>query len=67
MIIETLTTEEIALHYSACLDSLTILLDSEAEQESLDRNIEHLQLMLSKDFWTDQDFSAINEALASHL
>tara|TARA_R110000772_G_scaffold62422_1_gene140347 strand:+ start:592 stop:795 length:204 start_codon:yes stop_codon:yes gene_type:complete len=67
MSIDTLTTEEITQHYSACLDSLTILLDSEAEQEELGRNIEHLQFMLSKDFWTDQDFTAINEALASHL
>jgi hypothetical protein len=29
------------------------------------RNVEHLELMVAKDFWTDEDMTAVNAAIVS--
>jgi hypothetical protein len=29
------------------------------------RNVEHLELMVAKDFWTDEDMTAVNAAIAA--
>ena len=29
------------------------------------RNVEHLELMVAKDYWTDEDMTAVNAAIAS--
>jgi len=64
------TTEEIAQHYSAMLDSVNLINAGQPEQMSDDewddtvsRNRQHLELMLTRDFWTDEDMSLINEVL----
>ena len=57
--------------YSALMDSVRLIeelqvkgdLDAE-EQDTLDRNLEHVRLMLTKDFWTDQDLSRAEAVLA---
>ena len=67
-----ITAEEIAKHYSAALDSVNIINDHVAI-ESLDteqsdrvaRNVEHLELMVAKDFWTTEDLAPLNAAIAA--
>ena len=66
---EVNTVEEIAQHYSACLDSVNLLNAGKPTNESdadwadtVSRNKEHLSLMLAKDFWTTEDMSAIQAA-----
>ena len=65
------TTEEIVQHYSAMLDSVNLINAGQPEQMSDDewddtvsRNRQHLELMLTRDFWTDEDMSLINEVLS---
>ena len=69
---ETLTVEEIAQHYSAALDSVALInelmaLDSRDEEQTatVARNVEHLQLMVAKDFWTTEDLSPLNTAITT--
>jgi len=69
MTIETQTPEQIARHYSACLDSVALInagkpegMTAEDWADCLARNKEHLVLMLAKDFWTNQDLTAIRAA-----
>ncbi len=69
---ETLTTEQIAQNYSAALDSVTLItelmaLDSRnAEQTAtVARNVEHLKLMVAKDYWTTEDLALLNAAITA--
>jgi len=69
---ETLTTEQIAQHYSAALDSVALInelmaLDSRDEEQTatVARNVEHLQLMVAKDFWTTEDLGPLNTAITT--
>ena len=69
---ETLTAEQIAQHYSAALDSVALInelmaLDSRDEEQtaSVARNVEHLQLMVAKDFWTTEDLGPLNTAITT--
>ena len=69
MTIETQTPEQIAKHYSACLDSVALINAGKPEKmtaedwaDCLARNKEHLVIMLAKDFWTTQDLTAIRAA-----
>jgi hypothetical protein len=36
--------------------------DEEVE-DCISRNVEHLELMVAKDFWTDEDMKAVNAAI----
>ena len=63
------TAEEIARHYSACMDSVALIqagkpeeMEAEDWADCLSRNQEHLKIMLAKDFWTNEDLSAIRSA-----
>jgi len=69
---ETLTTEQIAQNYSAALDSVTVItellaLDSrdEDQTETVARNVEHLELMVAKDYWTTEDLAPLNAAITA--
>ena len=70
---ETLTAEQIQAHYDAALDSVTLIndlmaLDSRDDQQTDDvaRNVEHLQIMVAKSFWTDaQDLAPLNAAITA--
>jgi len=72
VILEVPSTEEIAQHYSAMLDSVNLITagkpdDMSAEDwaDTKSRNQEHLTLMKAKDFWTDaQDMTAVTAAIA---
>ena len=69
---ETFTAEQIAQHYSAALDSVALInelmaLDSRDEEQTatVARNVEHLQIMVAKDFWTTEDLGPLNTAITT--
>jgi hypothetical protein len=64
-----ITTEQIAQHYSACMDSVNLINGGKPEMMSdadwadcLTRNKEHLKLMVAKDFWTTEDLTPLQQA-----
>jgi len=64
------TTEEIAQHYSAMLDSVNLINGGQPEDmeddewaDCVSRNKEHLELMVAKDYWTDEDMTPFNAAI----
>jgi GH35 family endo-1,4-beta-xylanase len=64
------TTEEIAQHYSAAMDSVDlineIVASGDTDDESTDtiaRNKEHLEIMVAKDFWTTEDLAPFTAAI----
>ncbi len=70
------TTEEIAQDYTAMGHSVdlinaiiagTAMADEEAEekQDCVDRNVAHLEIMVAKDYWTDEDMTAVNSAITA--
>jgi hypothetical protein len=68
-IIEQPSAEEIARHYSACMDSVNLIEAGQPEgmedaewADCLERNKEHLILMLAKDFWTNEDLKPLQDA-----
>lgn len=72
MIIDVPSAEEIARHYSACLDSVALITDGKPEgmsdedwADTVERNVAHLELMVAKDFWTDEDLGPLNDAIAA--
>ena len=69
---ETPTTEQIAQHYKASLDSVTLinalmaLSSRDTEQaNTVSRNVEHLKLMVAKDYWTTEDLAPLNAAITA--
>jgi len=71
VILEVPTTEEISQHYSAMGDSVDLINAGQPEDMSAEdwadmksRNQEHLVLMLAKDFWTNEDMTAVTAAIA---
>ena len=70
---DTPTTEEIAQHYTAMGHSVDLLnAGKPADMEDADwtdtvsHNVEHLQLMVAKDFLTNEDMTAANAAIAAN-
>ena len=67
------TAEQIAQDYSAMLDSVNLIdemrtnpLEDMTDEEVADcisRNVEHLEIMVAKDYWTDEDMTAVNTAI----
>jgi hypothetical protein len=64
-----ITAEQIAQHYSACMDSVNLINGGKPEMMSdadwadcLSRNKEHLKIMLAKDFWTTEDLTPLQQA-----
>ena len=67
--IELTQEEQIAKHYAACMDSVNLInggkpegVDDTEWADTVARNKEHLQIMLAKDFWTDQDLEPLRQA-----
>ena len=70
------TAEEKAQDYSAMGDSVSLINaiiagnsmaeeSAEDRQDCLDRNAQHLQLMVAKDDWGDEDMTAVNAAITA--
>jgi hypothetical protein len=64
------TTEEIAQHYSAAMESSSLINeivtsgDTDAESvDALSRNKEYLESMVAKDFWTTEDLTPFTAAI----
>ena len=69
---ETITAAEIAQHYSAAGDSVTVINElvalSERDDDQVDtvrRNVKHLEIMVAKDFWTTEDLAPFNAAITA--
>jgi len=66
-----ITAEEIAQHYSAAMDSVNlinaVIADPAAyvnDETVIQRNVDHLKIMVAKDYWTDEDMTPFNDAIA---
>ena len=69
----TQTEEQIAQHYSAMQDSVNLInemgtnppvdMTDEEVADCISRNVEHLELMVAKDYWTNEDMKAVNAAI----
>lgn len=66
------TAEEVAGHYSAALDSVNLVNElaakddlTEDEEGTIRRNVEHLQLMVGKEFWTTENLKPLTDAIAA--
>jgi hypothetical protein len=68
-LVQEVTAEEIAQHYKAALDSVTLINGDKPENttdeewaDTIARNKEHLNIMLAKDFWTTEDLTPLQAA-----
>ena len=73
---EVKTAEDIAQDFTAMGHSVELIngivdgskMTEETQEEKNDcvnRNVEHLEIMVAKDFWTDEDMTASNTAIQS--
>jgi hypothetical protein len=73
---DEITNEEIEQNYVAMGHSVelinaiiagTAMADDTAEdkQDCVDRNVAHLELMVAKEYWTDEDMTAVNSAITA--
>lgn len=70
----TFTTEEIAQNYSAAMDSVNLInelmaLDAldEDQTATIARNVEHLEIMVAKDYWTTEDLTPFSDAITAGI
>jgi len=68
----TPSAEEIAGTYSAALDSVTLINGDKPEGEedaewsnTLQRNVDHLEIVVAKDFWTTEDLTPLTDAITA--
>jgi hypothetical protein len=73
---EVKTAEEIAKDYTAMghsVDLINGIIDGtqmadetdEDKKDCVKRNVEHLEIMVAKDYWTSEDMTAVNSAITS--
>ena len=70
---DELTSEEIAQNYTAMGDSVALLnagkpedMEDDEWTDTVSRNVEHLKLMKAKDYWTSEDMTAVDKAIADN-
>ena len=68
----TLSPEKIAKKYAAALDSVNLInrliaLDSRNQEQvnRIIRNYDHLMTLVSEDYWTTENLTPLNEAIAA--
>lgn len=68
-LVQEVTAEEIARHYSAAMDSVNLINGDKPEgmedaewADTIARNKEHLKIMLAKDFWTNENLAPLEAA-----
>jgi hypothetical protein len=61
-----ITSEQIAKNYASALDSVNLIKElkakeslTEDEEKTIQRNLEHLEIMLAKDYWTNEDLTPL--------
>ena len=71
---EVETPEQIAQHYTSAMDSVTLLEKVAAKPDAytndetvVERNVEHLKLVVGWDFWTDEDLTPFHTAIAANV
>ena len=73
---EVKTAEEIAQDYTAMGHSVELINgiidgskmideDPQDKKDTVKRNVEHIQIMLKKDYWTNEDMTASNAAITA--
>ena len=73
---DEITAEEIAQNYTAMGHSVDLINaiiagdtmaddDAADRQDCVDRNVEHLEIMVAKDYWTGEDMTAVNAAITA--
>tara|TARA_R100000544_G_scaffold14361_1_gene6570 strand:- start:164 stop:409 length:246 start_codon:yes stop_codon:yes gene_type:complete len=73
---DELTAEQIAQNYTAMGHSVALITDVIAgnamanadatdRQDCVDRNVEHLEIMVAKDYWTSESMTAVNAAITA--
>jgi len=69
---DTITKEQIAQNYTAMSHSVNLINGSKPSDmtdedwtATIDRNKEHLRIMVAKDYWTDENMTAVNAAIGS--
>ena len=67
------TEEQIAQNYTAMGHSVNLLnagkpegMEDDEWTETVSSNVEHLQLMVAKDYLTSEDMTAVNAAIAAN-
>ena len=72
-VVDTPTAEEIARHYSAAMDSVNLLnagkpegMDDEDWADCVARNVGHLEIMVAKTYWTDEDLTPFTAAITAN-
>ena len=66
-----MTKEEIAQAYKAAMDSVNLinqmiadgLTVEQEDRDTISRNVEHLKIMVGKDFWMTEDLTPIKQAI----
>ena len=70
---QTITEEKIATNYLAMLDSVDVInnqakpdwMSTDMWNDMVEKNKEHLRIMVAKDYWTDEDMTAVNAAISA--
>ena len=64
------TKEEVQQKYESALESAELIANGKPEymsperwEDKLDRNKRHIEGLLKKDFWTDQDLTPLEDAV----
>jgi len=68
-----MTPEEIAQAYKAAMDSVNLITDmiaagktvDQEDRDTISRNVEHLKIMVAKDFWTTEDLTPFDKAIVA--
>ena len=70
---DEITSEEIAANYTAMGHSVDLLnagkpedMEDDEWTDTVSRNVEHLKLMKAKDYWTSEDMTAVDKAIADN-
>jgi hypothetical protein len=68
-----LTAEEIAQNYTAMGHSVDLLnagkpddMENDDWKDTVARNVEHLEIMVAKDYWGSEDMTAAKKAIADN-
>jgi len=68
-----LTSEEIAQNYTAMGHSVDLLnagkpddMENDDWTDTVARNVEHLEIMVAKDYWGSEDMTAAKKAIADN-
>jgi hypothetical protein len=60
--------QKVEKHYLISLESASLidaLVASGGDKQEVKRNVDHLKIMVLKDFWNGQDLAPLNEAISA--